>query len=150
MHIADWLWLDLRYAARSLRRTPNVSAAAVATLGLGIGAVTTVFSMFQAVLLRQLPVRAPEQLYFVAHGLGEDLSTSSNYPWFERVAHHTDIFDGVTAYNNRDFKVSSGPAIEGVAGQYVSGNYHSVIGAPFALGRGFSAESDRAFTPIAV
>src|SRR5687768_7086964 len=150
MRTLERLWLDLRYALRSLRRTPTVTAAAIVTLALGIGAVTTVFSMFQAVLLRKLAVRAPEQLYFVAHRAGDNSSTSSNYPWYERVAQHTDVFAGVTAYNVRDLKVSSAQGVETVPGQYASGNYHSVIGAPFALGRGFTSENDRTFTPIAV
>jgi predicted permease len=146
----DWLWQDVRYAARSLRRAPTVTVAAVITLALGIGAVTTIFSLFQAVLLRQLPVRSPEQLYFIAHGVGADLSTSSHYPWFERVSLHRDVFDGIAAYNLRDFKVSSEQGVERVAGQYVSGNYHAIIGAPIQIGRGFSDENDRVVSAVAV
>ena len=62
------------------------------------------------------------------------------------------VFDGVTAFNIRDFKVSSDSGAERVVGQYVSGNYHALVGAPMALGRGFTAEDDRApgSSPIAV
>ena len=150
MRRAEWLWQDVRYAVRSLRRARGLTAAAVLTLALGIGATTTIFSLFQAVLLRRLPVESPGQLYFVAHGLGDPLSLSSHYPWLERVRQHSDVFAGVTAYNIRDFKVSSGASVERVAGQYVSGNYHAVVGVPFELGRGFVDEDDRRLSPIAV
>ena len=146
----DWLQQDLRSAARGLKRTPVLTFALIATLALAIGANTAVFSIVQAVLLRALPVTTPSQLYFVAHGVTEPLSTSSHYPWFERVSRQTDVFSGVAAYHVRDFKVASGRGIERVVGQYVSGTYHAVVGVPFHLGRGFSREHDRAFNPIAV
>ena len=145
-----WLRQDLQYAVKSLRRSPTITAAAVVTLALGIGATTTVYSVFHAVLLRPLPVASPEQLYFVAHGTSEGLSTSSHYPWFERVAWHTDIFAGVAAYNIRDFKVSTGEGAERVVGQYASGNYHALIRVPIQIGRGFNGEPDHTLNPIAV
>ena len=136
----DSLIQDVKYAARSLRRTRGFLAAAIATLALGIGANTTIFSLINAVLFRTLPLHAPEELYFVAHGVGgRQISTISNYPWFERVRSHHEVFAGVTAYNIRDFKVSSDQGAQRVYGQYASGNYHAVIGAPLALGRGFTS-----------
>jgi predicted permease len=149
----DILIQDVKYAARSLRRTRGFLAAAIATLALGIGANTAIFSLMNAVLFRTLPLRAPEELYFVAHGVGgRQISTVSNYPWFERVRSHNDVFAGVAAYNIRDFKVTSDQGAQRVYGQYASGNYHAVIGAPLALGRGFISEDDRAITdtPVAV
>lgn len=150
----DTLWQDIRYATRSLRRTPGFAAAAIVTLALGIGANTTIFSLIQAVMFRALPVTAPDELYFVATGLpgGAEITTASNYPWLERVRQRTDVFAGVTAFNIRDFKVSSDGGAETVVGQYVSGNYHALVGVPMALGRGFAAEDDRSpgSSPIAV
>src|SRR5262245_32036410 len=107
MRTAERWWQDLRFAARSLRRAPSVTAAAIVTLALGIGATTIIFSMIQAVVLRQLPVADPERLFFVAHGTAAPLSTSSHFPWFERVRQESDVFASVTAYNVRDFKVAS-------------------------------------------
>jgi hypothetical protein len=127
MLFLSWLSQDLRHAVRSLRRTPAVTLAAVATLALAIGANTAIFSLYQAVLLRRLPVESPEQLYFVAHGQAAPLSTSSHYPWFERVRRHAEVFAGAAAYNIRDFKVSSGEGVEIVVGQYASGNYHGFL-----------------------
>jgi predicted permease len=140
------IWQDVRYAARSLGRTPGFAAAAIVTLALGIGANTAIFSLIEAVMLRTVPVRAPEELYFVAHRAADDteISTNSNFPWFERVQQRTDVFAGVAAYNIRNFKVATDAGVEQVTGQYVSGNYHALIGVPMALGRGFSTENDRA------
>src|ERR671910_359773 len=102
--MAETTWHDLRYAVRSLRRTPGFTIAAIVTLALGIGANSAIFSLIEAVLLRTLPVASPEELYFVAHGLDDRMSTSLNYPWLERVRERSDVFAGVTAYNHRDFK----------------------------------------------
>jgi predicted permease len=144
---------DVKYAARSLRRTPGFVAAAIATLALGIGANTAIFSLINAVMFRTLPLWAPEELYFVAHGVGDtQVMTVSNFPWFERVRAHDEVFAAVTAYNIRDFKVASEQGAQRVYGQYASGNYHAAIGAPLARGRGLTSEDDRAVNnaPIAV
>jgi putative ABC transport system permease protein len=143
---------DIRVAVRSLRRTPVFTAAAVVTLALGIGANTAIFSLIEAVLIRSLPVRAPGQLYFVAHGLGERMDTSANYRWLERVRQRTDVFAAVTAYVHRRFKISTSGSLTVVNGEFVSGNYHDALGVRMALGRGFTSEDDRAAgrSPIAV
>jgi len=62
---------DLRWAVRSLRRTPTTSAIAILSLALGIGANTAIFSMINALLLRTLPVPAPQELRFVASNPAE-------------------------------------------------------------------------------
>jgi predicted permease len=150
MRVLTWLRQDVRDAIRSLQRTRTVTFAAVATLALGIGATTAIFSLVEAVLLRRLPVAAPNRLFFITHGAGDILSSASHYPWFEQVKQIDAMFDGVAAYNIRDFKVASAGGVERVVGQYASGNYHAVIGAPLQLGRGFSDEDDRVLAPIAV
>ncbi len=70
---------DLRWAVRSLRRTPATSAIAILSLALGIGANTAIFSMINALLLRTLPVPAPQELRFVASNPAEP-RVSWNYP----------------------------------------------------------------------
>ena len=146
----DETWQDLRYAIRLMRQTPGFTAAAILSLGVGIGANTAIFSLIDAVMLRILPVENPRELYFLAHGSAAVPSTSSNYPLYDRYR-QAPVFSGVTAYRVTDLKVHSGELIELVPGQYVSGNYHAVVKAPIVLGRGFINETDsRDGTPIAV
>src|SRR5688572_14617496 len=144
--IAPWIeqtLQDLRYAFRMLRRTPAFTAVVVLTLALGIGANTTIFTLFEAVMLRTLPLASPGELYFVAHG-AERASPGANYPYFERIAARSDAFAGVTAYfRGGSVKVSAGDGIETARSLTVSGNYYDVLGVPMAIGRGFSSADDR-------
>jgi predicted permease len=147
----DQLKQDVRYALRSMRRAPGFAAAVVLTLALGIGANTAIFSLLDAVLLKSLPVREPGRLYYLAHGTGATPSLSANYPLLERYRANLTAFDGIAAYNTRQFKVSTDAGPELVDGQFVSGNYHDVLGVPIALGRGFVADADRPDgNPVAV
>ena len=150
LRLIDETWQDLRYSVRLMRKTPGFTAAAVLSLGLGIGANTAIFSLIDAVLLRTLPVENPHELFFLAHDSAEVPSTSSNYPLYERYR-EAPVFSGVTAYRTLLLKVHSGESIELVPGQYVSGNYHAIVQAPMLRGRGFVNESDRpGDAPVAV
>ena len=133
---------DLRYSVRMMVKTPVFTIAVILSLALGIGANTAIFSLMDAVLFRTLPLPEPEALYFLAHDPGPDVSTSSNYPIFERYR-AAPVFSGVTAYRGRTFNVSTAEGVERLPGQFVSGNYHAVLGAPMSLGRGFASEADR-------
>ncbi len=141
---------DLRHAARSLRRTPGFTTAAIVTLALGIGANTAIFSVMDAVLLKTVPVGDPYQLFFLAHGTGENPALSSNYPLLDRYRTLRDVFSGITAYITRPFKVTTPAGSELVEGQFVSGNYHGVLRVPLVVGRGFTSESDRPHESSAV
>jgi predicted permease len=134
---------DGRYAARTLAKRPGFVAAALILLALGIGANTTIFSLLDAVLLREVPVNGPDSLYFIAHRHGERSHASSNYPLLERIRDRGDVFAGVTAYALTSFKVASGDSVERVTGEFVTGNYHALVGVRMVHGRGFVAESDR-------
>lgn len=139
----EQLGQDTRYAVRTLRRNPAFATTVILTLALGIGANTAIFSLFRAIMLPSLPVRAVDELYFVAHG---DRGTpSANYPYFERVRARTDLFAGVTTYlRSGTVTVSTAESTETAPAQFVSGNYHAVVGVPMALGRGFTSDDDRA------
>jgi predicted permease len=137
----DELQQDVRYALRLMRRAPAFTTAIVLSLGLGIGATTAIFSLIDAVLLRSLPVANPEELFFLAHGDGDRPSMSANYPLFDRYR-TVPSFSGVTTFRTAAFVVNIDNAVELAVGQYASGNYHSVIGAPFVLGRGFVSQPD--------
>ena len=136
-------WQDLRYALRTLRRSPTFATTVILTLALGIGANTAIFTLFEAIMLRPLPIHGADALYFVAHG-STRTAPSSNYPYFERVRARTELFAGVAAYlKGGSVKVSTGESTETARAQFVSGNYHAVVGVPMALGRGLSSGNDR-------
>jgi predicted permease len=140
----DEIRQDLRIAFRLLKKSPAFTAAAVVSLALGIGANTAIFSLVDAVLFRLLPVEKPQELMFLAHGNADRPIYSSNYPLLARYRElTTGVFSGIAAYNTRGFRVMIGDELTTVSGQYASGNYHHVVGAPIALGRGFAADSDR-------
>jgi predicted permease len=142
---------DLRYAVRLMAKTPGFTAAAVLSLALGIGANTAIFSLMDAVILRTLPVAHPEELVFLAHGQGDRVGASSNYPLFESYRAIDGVFSGLTAFSPTTFKLKSNDGLENVTGLWVNGTFHGVLGVGMALGRGFSAESDRpTSTPTAV
>ena len=148
LRFVDELRQDVRYAIRSMRKAPGFTAAAVISIALGIGANTAIFTLMDAVLLRAMPVKDPQQLYFLAHDPGEKVNTSANYPMFERYR-NIDAFSGVTVYSTfaQNFRVGTADGDETVDGQFVSGNYHGVVGVPIAMGRGFTSEADRAASP---
>jgi predicted permease len=139
---AEELSQDVRYALRTFRRQPGFAIVIVLTLALGIGANTAIFSLFEAIMLRGVALHEPEQLYFVAHG-ASGFSPSSNYPYYQRMSATTDVFDGVACYSRATFRVAAGDGVEMTQGQFVSGNYHAILGVPMAIGRGFTAEDDR-------
>ncbi|MGH7468668.1 MAG: ABC transporter permease, partial [Longimicrobiales bacterium] len=147
----DELRQDLRYAARQMVRSPTFTAAAVISLALGIGANSAIFSIMDEVLLKALPIRDPQTLFFLGHRSGADVSTSSNYPLLERYRSEPSLA-GVAGYTWETFLLSSADGLEQVSGQFVTGNYHDVVGVPFVLGRGFATEPDRpdGRAPIAV
>ncbi len=151
LQLVDELRQDLRYAVRQLRKAPGFTAAAVVSLALGIGASTAVFTLMDAVLFRTLPLADPDALYYLGHASGADTTSSANYPLLERYQ-AAGIFSGVAAYTEQTFTVSATDGLERVAGQFVSGNYHAVLGVPIAAGRGFSTEPDRpdGRAPVAV
>src|SRR5277367_4990799 len=96
---------DLRYGLRMLAKNPGFTVIAVLTLALGIGANTAIFSILNQVMLRNLPVKHPEQLVLLkSPGLktghvwsdGDD-SEIFSYPQYKGLAKNTSVFDGVIA-----------------------------------------------------
>jgi predicted permease len=138
----DELRQDIRYAVRQMVRAPGFAAAVVLSLALAIGANTAIFSLMDALLFRTLPVADPTDLYFLEHRANTDTTSSSNYPLFERYS-AVGAFRGVAAFDRQTLVVGATDGQERVDGQYVSGNYHAVLGIPMRIGRGFSSESDR-------
>ena len=125
---------DVRYALRALRRSPAFALVAILSLGLGIGANTAIFSLINAVMLKPLPVRHPEEL--AAVGMGDFFAghTFSN-PLWEQVRDRQDMFAGVFATARTRFALTTGGEVRRAIGEYVSGDYFSVLGVRPAAGR---------------
>jgi predicted permease len=136
---------DLRWAVRSLRRTPTTSAIAILSLALGIGTNTAIFSMINALLLRTLPVPAPQELRFVAADPAEP-RVSWNYPDYLAFRDGAGVplaaASGVRPIGLQTSD-ASGEAAELAQSQFVTGNYFAVMGVQPALGRLFNAADDK-------
>jgi predicted permease len=144
---------DLRYGLRTLRGNPGFAAVAVATLALGIGSTTAIFSLVNAVLLRPLPVSHPEELTALYSAYrGEEYVGDWSYPQYRDIRDRSGIFAGVAAQSGLNLSVTIGDRAELLWGNIVSENYFSVLGMKPAAGRLFVPEDDRGAgaNPIAI
>ena len=145
----ETLWQDLRYGARQLRRNPGFTAVAVFTLTLGIGLNTTIFTLFDAVTLRPLPVKDPTTVVNVYQRIqGEPGSYRSfSYPEYVALRDSNSVFSGLVAYSWIPIEIDSGATTaeaEEAHALLVSGNYFTVLGGEAVLGRTFTPEEDQA------
>ncbi len=169
-----WSWLeqlgrDLRYAFRAMAANRLFTALAVASLALGIGANTAIYSFMESILLRSLPVKDPQSLAILkfqrpnarpgsVHGSGSDGvmhfhvtshgsfdGVISAFPWqaFEIFEKRTDLFDGVFAYHGQPearVTLNGGSMLSDT--DYVSGAYFPTLGVKAILGRTLQPEDD--------
>jgi predicted permease len=157
---------DIRYGLRMLAKNPGFTAVAVATLALGIGANTAIFSLVNAVMLQSIPVRNPQELVVLrwsAHARPKNAGSSSfgdcqwtkwgaqssgscsfSYPMFKEIREHAGVFSSVGAF--------AGPAQLDLAGngtasiaraEVVSGDYFQTLGVPAAEGRTIEPDDER-------
>ncbi len=135
----------LRHALRTLAKTPFVTAVAVLSLALGIGANAAIFSLFDQMLLRPLPVQAPAQLVNLSAPGPKPGSQSCNmagncdvvfsYPMFRDLQKASGPFSGIAAHRVFSVNLSSTEQTTSGQGMLVSGSYFPVLGLQPALGR---------------
>jgi predicted permease len=167
------LWQDVRYGVRMLLKQKSVTAIAVLSLALGIGANTALFSIVDAMLLKMLPVKEPQRLVLFQSRVGKNFSyggysgntrddpvtglrigTSFPYLSYQRMREQQSMQSSLSdlfAFGN----VSLNMLVEGqadvVSGQVVTGNYHQGLGVQPLLGRLLTEDDDRvAAPPVAV
>ncbi|HKC87688.1 MAG TPA: ABC transporter permease [Blastocatellia bacterium] len=136
---------DLRYGARMLMKNPGLTSIAALTLALGIGANTAMFSLIDAVLLKSLPVRQPDELV--------SLSGEYSFHGLRVMREYDQVSTGLAAFTDVRLGVSiAGQGEPTVLGHLVSGNYFSVLGVHPIIGRLLVDDDDRApgAHPVAV
>jgi len=150
------LWHDLRYGARMLLRKRGFTIVAVITLGLGIGANTTMFSVINGMLLRPLPFKDPERLVHLdekAPKAGFE-TTGFSFPDFSDWRSRSRSFERMALYEEISFTLSSGDAgerAERVEGARVTASLFPLLGVEPAQGRHFLEEEDKpGAAPVAI
>jgi predicted permease len=161
---------DLRYGLRMLAKNPGFTAVAVLTLALGIGANTAIFSLVNAVMLRNLPVRDPGRLVLFSDNAGESMSISVpdspddvaelvgrqtlfSYPLYKDFRDHSRLFEGITAFQTPDDTLTvrspdeTGGAVQVAQGKLVSGNFFTVLGVRAVVGRMLTPADDEPNAP---
>ena len=136
--VVDELAQDLRNGFRHVVRTPGFTAIAVVTLALGIGATTALFSIFNSLVLRPLPVRDPGSLALLTNG------SWSGPSWEAIKARETELVAGAFAWSAERFDLSAGGQTEIVDGAYVSGRFFDVLGVTAVRGRMLTPADDGA------
>ena len=170
-HFIESLVQDLRYAFRMLRKFPGFTAVAVLTLALGIGANTAIFSVLDAVLLRSLPVKDPQQLVvlswtarhkpkYTGHSGYGDCDTelqvgkrdcAFSVPFFQAIRAQDSLFSGMAAFAGPlDVDFSGNGAASMAQGTYVSGDFFSTLGVNAIIGRPLEVSDDSLSAPAAI
>ena len=161
---------DLRYALRMLSKSPGFTAVAVLSLALGIGANTALFSVVDAMLLKMLPVKEPDQLVLFRSMAPREFSsgsytgnagrdpvtgqrwmTSFPYQSFQRMREQSSALSDIFAFGGVSLNVNADGRADVAMGQAVSGNYFAVLGVQPWRGRVLTEDDDKpAASPVAV
>ena len=160
----DVLWQDVRYAARSLRRTPGFTLTAVATLALGIGANTTIFTLLDAVILKPLPLPSPREMVALYESAPEGVADGAggtgryfrfSYPRFVRlqaILGSSGSLAAVTRSSRFVVRLPGSDQPTPIRAQLVSGGYFATLRVPVVRGRAIGPADLRpdAGDPVAV
>ena len=142
-------WQDLKYGVRMLAKSPGVTAAAVVTLALGVGANTSLFSVVHAVLLRPLPFSEPDRLALLWGSMPQQGREQLQFslPNFNDIRSQNQVFEGMSVVNPGRVSLSQGDEPEQLQSAMVSSNFFDVFRVKPIIGRGFRPEEDEPDTP---
>ena len=132
---------DLRDAFRALQATPIVSAVAILSLALGIGANTAIFSIVNTLMLRALPIKEPHQLVQLLAGAKR--TSWTNPLWEQLRGHDRELFDGAFAYSTPRYDLAYSGQSENASAILASGRFFEILGVPAILGRTFTEADDQ-------
>ncbi len=137
----ETFWKDLRYAFRMLVKSPGFTLIAMLALGLGIGANTAIFSVFNGILWRPLPAKDPQQLVILASKQpGLDFPRPLSYPDLKDYRELKAAFSDLAAYAPSPVNFGAEGRPERAWAELVSGNYFSTLGLQASLGRTFAPD----------
>ena len=137
---------DLRYAVRTLSKSPLFVSVAILSLALGIGANTAIFTLINQLILQYLPVSHPEELVLLTargnHYGSNNGPNALSYSMYQDFRNKNQVFRGMFCRNGTNASLSYEGRTELVALEFVSGNYFPVLGVGAAAGRVFNASDD--------
>jgi len=139
----DALWKNIRYAGRRLVARPGFTVVAVSSLALGIGANTAIFTLINAVLLREAPLRNPEELVEIYLSSPDFEYGVASWPDYEDLKEGTtEVFAELSGTRLVIAQVDSADGVEMIPGEVVTGNYFTTLGVGAELGRKLLPEDD--------
>lgn len=147
--LEDEMFQDLRFGVRMLLKHKSFTAVAILSLALGIGANTAIFQLLDAVRLRTLPVKAPQELVEVrmadmkgARGGVSERPAVTNRIW-EQIRERQQAFSSISAWGTDSANLAPGGEVRTARMLYVSGDFFQTLGVQAALGRVFTSADDQ-------
>src|SRR5688500_11520685 len=139
---------DVRYAVRWLLRSPAFALVAIASLAIGIGFNTALFSVIDALLLRPLPIERPDRIVDIyTNGADGDTFSTTSYPDYLDLKAQNQVLSDMVGYSPAIAAVKMSDQSHMALGEVVTGNYFTLLGVPAAIGRTLLPEDDRPGAP---
>src|SRR5438552_11868002 len=146
----DTLLADLRYAVRTLRKSPGFAAAGILTLALAIGSNTAVFSVVNGVLLRPLPFAEQDRLFMLAEQSRQGAFRPPSYPTFLDWRAQSSAFADLAYVRGGGQRLGGPEGIQSLVGSFVSTGFFATLGARLLPRRLFSPAEERSGARVAV
>jgi len=137
------LFQDLRYALRSLRKSPSFTIVALLALALGIGANAAMFTIVNAVVLRPLPYKDSGRLVYLMEAFKRRPGMSFSYPEFHDYHNQNHVFDSMAAIQGEGFILSGGSTPQHLHGRNITSEFFGTLGVKPLLGRDFTVGDDQ-------
>ena len=142
---------DLRHTARQLARRPGFVVTAVASLALGLGVNTAIFSAMNSLLLRPVPVRDIDRTVYVFQSTPESVDRGTSFSAFESARSRSEMFESVMAFGGaRPVLLSDGDRRESIYAELVTADFLSIADARLQMGQPFGRDADAIVNPPSV
>src|SRR2546430_914698 len=146
----DTLLADLRYAVRTLRKSPGFAAAGILTLALAIGSNTAVFSVVNGVLLRPLPFAEQDRLFMLAEQSRQGAFRPPSYPTFLDWQAQASAFAGLAYVRGGGQRLAGPEGVQSIPGSFVSPGFFATLGEPPLVGRLFTQDEEQSGAHVTV